>query len=246
MVQSSHALSGLTLLAFALHIGGGAVALVTGTIAAFATKGGRLHRRASNIFFAAMIVMAVFAIWLAIVMPGQLVNTVIGTFTLYLVATAWLTVQRKEGTSGVAEKVLLAVIALLFAPFGLLAFQLAFGLQPYVKSAVPFEGPVLIAVYVFTSVTALAAIADVRVVLAGGISGMPRIARHLWRMLAGLTLAAGSAFTNGIARLVPHAWHVPFGLYFVPQLLVFALLIFWLIRVRFTGWYASGRAVLAR
>jgi hypothetical protein len=231
----------LTLAAFALHIGGGTVALVSGTIAAFATKGGRLHRRAGNVFFGAMIVMAIFAIWLSIVMPDQLANTVGGTFTLYLVATAWLTVQRKEGTSGLAEKVLLAVGVILFAPFGLLAFQLAFGFQPYVKSAVPFEGPVLVAVYVFAAVTALAAIADARVVLAGGISGMPRIARHLWRMLAGLMLAAGSAFTNGIIRLVPHAWHVPIGVYFIPQLLVFVLLIFWLIRVRFTGWYGRAR-----
>jgi hypothetical protein len=240
MVQTPHALPALTLLAFALHIGGGTVALVTGTLAAFTTKGGRLHRRAGNIFFAAMIVMAVFAIWLAVLMPGQLFNTVIGTFTLYLVATAWLTVQRKEGTSGLAEKILLAVIAILFAPFGLLAFQLALGLEPFIRSAVPFKGPVLVAVYVFAAVTALAAIADARVILAGGISGMPRIARHLWRMLGGLTLAAGSAFTNGIIRLVPHDWHVPLGLYFIPQLCVFALLVFWLIRVRFTGWYARA------
>jgi uncharacterized membrane protein len=237
---TSHSLSTLTLLVFALHIASGAVALVAGTTAALATKGGRLHRRAGNIFFTAMIVMAVFAIWLAVVMPDQLVNTVIGTFTLYLVATAWLTVQRKEGTSGIAEKILLAVIVILFAPFGLLAFQLALGFQPFVKSAVPFEGPVLVAVYVFTAVTALAAIADARVVFAGGISGMPRIARHLWRMLAGLTLAAGSAFTNGIIRLVPHAWHVPLGIYFVPQLFVFILLVFWMIRVRFTGWYGRN------
>lgn len=237
-----HHLPALTLLAFVFHIAGGTIALISGTIAAFATKGGRLHRRAGNVFFAAMIVMAVFAVWLAIVMPDQLVNTVIGTFTLYLVATAWLTVQRKEGTSGLGEKILLAVIVLLFAPFGLLAFQLAFGLQPYLKSAVPFTGPVLVAVYVFTAVTALSAIADGRVVLAGGISGMPRIARHLWRMLAGLMLAAGSAFTNGISRLVPQAWHVPLGVYFIPQLLVFVLLIFWLIRVRFTGWYGQRAA----
>jgi len=242
MIPHDPALSTPTLFAFALHIGGGTVALVSGTIAAFATKGGPRHRRAGNVFFAAMIVMAVFAIWLAIMMPDQLVNTVIGTFTLYLVATAWLTVQRKEGTSGLAEKLLLAVIVLLFAPFGLLAFQLALGLQPYLKSAVPFEGPVLVAVYVFTGLTALAAIADARLILAGGISGMPRIARHLWRMLAGLVLASGSAFTNGIARLVPHAWHVPLGVYFIPQLLVFVLLVFWLIRVRFTGWYGRNAA----
>jgi len=37
-----------------------------------------------------------------------------------------------------------------------------------------------------------------------GIVGATRIARHLWRMCLGLTLAAGSAFTMG-ARFVPGA-----------------------------------------
>jgi hypothetical protein len=56
-------------------------------------------------------------------------------------------------------------------------------------------------------------------------------------MCAGLTFAAGSAFTNGLPRLLPKTVHVPLLLLFVPQLLSLALLIFWMIRVRFTGWY---------
>ena len=103
------------------------------------------------------------------------------------------------------------------------------------KSAVPFKGPVLIAIYGFTSVLAIAAIGDAKIVIAGGISGAPRIARHLWRMCVGLTLAAGSAFTNGFARLLPGPYHVP-PLFFFPQFLPLGLLIFWMIRVRFTRW----------
>lgn len=243
IAHTSAGLSPLTLAAFALHIAAGTTALVSGAIALFAAKGGRLHRAAGNVFFPAMLVMAAFAIYLAIAMPGQLVNVVIGIFTLYLVTTAWLTVRRNGTAPGLAEKTAFGVIVLLFAPFGLLACQLALGLQPFIRSAVPFEGPVLVAVYVFTAVTALAAVTDARVIFAGGISGMPRVARHLWRMCAGLMLAAGSAFTNGVARLVPHSWHVPFGLYFVPQLLVLGFLVFWMIRVRLTGWY--GRTTTA-
>ncbi len=93
----------------------------------------------------------------------------------------------------------------------------------------------LIAIYVFTSVLACAAIGDARMVLAGGISGRPRIARHLWRMCLGLTLAAGSFFTNVLSRLLPGPVHVT-DIFFVPQLLVLGFLIFWLIRVRFAGW----------
>lgn len=50
------------------------------------------------------------------------------------------------------------------------------------KSAVPLKGPVLIAIYGFTLVLAIAALSDAKVVFLGGISGAPRIARHLWRM----------------------------------------------------------------
>jgi len=124
----------------------------------------------------------------------------------------------------------------LCAPFAILSFQLATGLPPLFQSAVPFKGAVLIAIYAFTAVLAAGVIGDARLVLAGGIAGAPRIARHLWRMCLGLTLAAGSAFTNGFARLLPGHYHVP-TVFFLPQFLPLILLIFWMIRVRFTGWY---------
>jgi hypothetical protein len=232
----------MTMLAFVLHIGSGAVGLVSGTVAAFARKGGHLHRAAGNVFFFSMLVMATFACYLAVVMPGQIVNLFIGTFASYLVATAWLTVRRKEGTIGVGEKIALSVALVLCAPFAILTFQLATGLPPLFTSAVPFKGPVLIAIYGFTSVLAIAATSDAKVVLAGGISGAPRIARHLWRMCLGLTLAAGSAFTNGLARFLPGPYHVP-PAFFFPQFLFLGLLIFWLIRVRFTNWFEQDAVV---
>src|SRR6266516_7016977 len=49
----------------------------------------------------------------------------------------------------------------------------------------------------------MAAIGDAKLVLAGGISGARRIGRHLWRMCLGITLAAGSAFTNGFPAPPP-------------------------------------------
>jgi len=91
---------------------------------------------------------------------------------------------------------------------------------------------VLIAIYIFTSVLALAAIGDARLVLSGGLSGAPRIARHLWRMCLGLTLAAGSFFTNALPRLLPPPVHIT-PIFFLPQLLLLGFLVFWMIRVRF-------------
>src|SRR5665213_3082528 len=225
----------MTTLAFVLHMGGGTLGLVSGTAAAFARKGGRVHRAAGNVFFWSMLVMAVFAIYLGFAMPGQLVNVFIGIFAFYLVATGWMTVRRKEGAIGLSEKIGLMVAIILFAPFAILTFQLATGLPPFLKSTVAFEGPVLVAIYGFTSVLAIAAISDAKLVFAGGISGVPRIARHLWRMCLGLTLAAGSAFTNGLPRLLPGLYHAPLVL-FLPQFLPLGLLVFWMTRLRFTGW----------
>jgi hypothetical protein len=225
----------MTALAFILHIGGGAIALASGTAAAFARKGGRLHRQAGIVFLISMLVMATFAAWLAVVEPDQLVNLFIAIFTSYLVVTGWLTVHRGKGRTGLSEKIALFVSLCLFTPFGILSFQLATGLTPLFKSALPFEGPVLIAIYSFTAVLALAAIGDARVVAATRASGAPRISRHLWRMCLGLTLATGSAFTNGFSRLLPGPHHVP-PAFFYPQFLPLGLMIFWTIRVRLTRW----------
>lgn len=227
----------MTKLALILHVFAGTIALFAGTVAVFSRKGGRTHRAAGTVFFVSMLVMAAFADYLAVAIPDQIPNLFIGTFTIYLVATAWLTVRRKERSAGIAEKIALVVILCLCVPFVILSFQLATGLAPFVKSATPFEGPVLVAIYTFTFLVVMAALGDARLVWSGGVSGTRRIGRHLWRMCLGLALAAGSAFTNGLPRLLPKNLHIPLFLLFVPQLFVLALLIFWLIRVRFTGWY---------
>jgi hypothetical protein len=181
-----------------------------------------------------MLIMAIFAIGLALALSDQ-VNLFIGSFAFYLVATAWMAVRREDGTSGIFEKAALVVALCLCAPFGILAFQLMFGMTPLFKSTVPFKGPVLIAIYLFTCVLALAAIGDAKLVLGGGLSGTRRIARHLWRMCLGLTLAAGSFFTNALPRLLPSPVRIT-PLFFVPQLLLLAFLVFWMIRVRFMNW----------
>ncbi|HLZ81930.1 MAG TPA: DUF2306 domain-containing protein [Caulobacteraceae bacterium] len=231
-------LHAITLLAFVLHIAGGTVGLVSGTVALLASKGGRVHRTAGTVFFFSMLVMAALACYLAVVMPGQLVNLFIGTFAAYLVATGWMTVRRRGGGAGLAERIAFVVAIVLCAPFAILSFQLAAGLPPLFKSAVPLEGPVLIAIYSFTTVLAIALIGDARVVLGGGAAAAPRIARHLWRMCLGVTLAAGSAFTNGLPRLLPAPHDVP-PAFFLPQFIPVGFLIFWMIRVRFTPWLGA-------
>jgi uncharacterized membrane protein len=218
----SPALHALTLLAFALHIGGGAIGLVSGTVAVIARKGGRLHRKAGTVFVVSMVVMAVFGCYLGFVMPDQRVNVFISIFALYLILTAWLTIRRRDSAIGLSEKIALLVGIGLCAPFAVLSFQLALGLTPLFKSAVPFKVPVRF-----------------------GISGVSRISRHLWRMCLGLTLAAGSGFTNGFARLLPGPYHVPLA-FFLPQFIPVGLLVFWMIRVHSLAWVRLAPAAQER
>jgi len=227
----------VTNLVLILHVITGTIALLAGIVAISSRKGARTHRVAGTVFFVSMLVMAVLADYLALAIPGQIPNLFIGTFTIYLVGTAWLTVWRKERSVGTPEKISLFVILGLCVPFVILSFQLATGLKPSFKSAVPLEGPVRIAIYSFTFFVAMAAIGDAKLVLAGGITGARRIARHLWRMCLGLTFAAGSAFTNGLPRLLPNTVHVPLILLFIPPLSSLVLLVFWVARVRVTDWY---------
>lgn len=224
------ALHSATRLAFVVHVGGGTVGLVSGTVAAFAQKGERLHRAAGTVFFVSMLVMATFAAWLAIVIPGQMSNLQGAILSFYLVATAWLTVRRKQRTIGGAEKLGLAAILCLSVSLGIWSIVAGAGLVPGVK------GGLLFATYMVTAIAAVAAIGDARLVLQGGIAGAARIARHLWRMLTALFLAFGSGFGNGLARLLPGPFHIP-PLFLTPMLLPLGLIIFWMIRVRLTGWY---------
>jgi Predicted membrane protein (DUF2306) len=229
----------LTVLAYVLHVTGGAIALVSGYIALFAPKGGRLHRAAGTIFFISMLVMAAFAAYLGLVVPGQLVNVFIAAFALYFVITSWLAAKRTaSGKPALGDRLALIASLIIFVPFGIIVFEKVMGLPLLFKSAVPIEGPVLIALYSFTGMLAIAVIGDARAAF-GRLTTTERVGRHLWRMCVGLTMATGSAFTNGFARLLPGPYHVP-PAFFYPQFVPLILLLYWMIRIRFPGWWSAG------
>lgn len=217
--------------AFALHITAGALAAICGIIAISVRKGGRIHRVAGRIFACSMLIMAAFAFWLALAMPDQRVNVFISILASYLVATGWLAVYRGSAATKMAEKVALALAVALCAPFLLLSFELLIGVAPIFRSSVPFKGPVLIAIYAFTAILVSATLGDARVVFGQPALGVRRVSRHLWRMSVGLTLALGSGFTNGLARLLLGPYHVPTA-FFLPQLVPLVLLAYWMIRIR--------------
>lgn len=204
--------------ALVLHVGGGGVAIVSGYGAMVAKKGGRLHRLSGNVFFASMLTMAGVAAIVAPMLPdGPWVNTPAAIFTLYLTLTAWLTARRRPGETGRAEAALVA------APIGIAAVGLYLAVT---SGGSGMYGPV----YAFAVVGALAALRDVAMLRQGGISGVARTARHLWRMSAAFFVATGSFFF-GQADVLPDAVRqsaIPMVLGLGPLV----LMAFWLVRVR--------------
>jgi hypothetical protein len=204
---------------------------------------------AGKVFVVSMLTMGVFAVYLAIT-RNQPNNIGGGILTVYLIGTAWLTARRRDGeTSRLDWVVLLIPLAL-----GILTWMN--GIQ-VVRSGESSQNGVPVGMTFFMgSVMLLAATGDVRMLLRGGVFGVKRIARHLWRMCFGLFIAAGSFFlgpSNRPLRLLSalgigqHLSPVFFSttLYLILSVLPLILLIFWLVRVRFTNAYKGKPIQLA-
>ena len=232
-----------------VHIAGGTLGLLSGTAAICFRKGCRPHVLAGRVFVASMLIMALGAAYLGIE-KHQPNNVSGGIFTFYLIGTAWLTARRRPGeTSRLDWVALLIPLAL-----GILTWLAGINVLRRGESS---QGGVPVGMSLFMgSVMLLAAVGDVRMLVRGGALGAKRLARHLWRMCFGLFIAAGSFFlgpSNRPLRLISSfgiGQHLPpalfsMGLYLVLTILPLVILIFWLVRVRFTGIYKTNpRAVL--
>jgi hypothetical protein len=229
-----------------VHILGGTLGLVSGTAAMIFRKGSPSHVLAGKIFVASMLTMGTMATYLAII-KHQSGNIGGGILTVYLIGTAWLTARRRDGeTSRFDWVVMLVPLAL-----GLLTWMNGINV---VRSGASSQDGVPVGMIFFTgSVMLLAAAGDVRMLVGGGVSGTKRIARHLWRMCFGLFIAAGSFFLGpsnrplrllssvGIGKHLPAALFST-NLYLILTILPLILMIFWLLRVRFSSAY-KGKAI---
>ena len=219
------------------HIAVGAVAVLAGFAAVVFRKGEAAHRTAGSIFVISMVLMTTTAAYLAWrIQSFTLVSAIVAA---YVVITSWATIRRHDGRYGAIE-----VIGMLFV-LGASALNLWMGWQalhaPGGEVGGYPPGPYL----VFGSVGALMAATDLKVIVRGGITGKARIERHLWRMCMGLFLAVASFLTQGLRHILPDhlkgtALH--WALIFVPSLIAIAVMIYWLIRVRFGGWYKGETA----
>ena len=217
-----------------LHIAGGTVGIISGAVALLSRKGGRSHRIAGTVFLVSMLIMATIGAATSPFLPvPSLTNVAAGTLTFYLVATGWVAIKREKGRIGRFEKGGLGV-ALGVVAAGAIFILMAMNSPTGRIGTTPPQ-----AFYVFAIVGAIAAAGDLRMILRGGLSGSARIARHLWRMSAALTIASGSFFL-GQQKIMPALMRGSPWL-FVPVIAPLLLMVFWLIRVRLTPGFKSPR-----
>ena len=210
-----------------IHVASGAVALLSGAVAVAVRKGGDRHISAGIWFCVAMFVLGVSA---SILSPFKTPpdSPVGGIMVCYFVATAWMAARRRNGMPGWFEKIACAsVLVIAFAIIGH-GFEVAFA-PPGFFSGPPGPG----VLFALGGLCVLAGLGDLRFILRGRLSAAQRITRHLWRMCFALFIATGSFFL-GQQKVMPPALRGS-PILFVLALAPFALMIFWLVRVRFSS-----------
>jgi hypothetical protein len=209
-----------------VHIVGGSIALLSGAAALTVRKGGRWHARAGTAFFASMLVMTSTGAVIAILKPER-GTALVGTFTCYLVATAWTAARQRSGKPTGLDRA--AFVIAIGCAIGQLLLGVAGFNDPDGKvDSLPWQVH-----FVFGALALLAVTLDLNFLLKGQLSGLQRIGRHLWRMSTAMLIAT-SSFFNGQRDEFPEAWQ-DFFLWDALPLLVLATMIFWIFRVRFSA-----------
>ncbi len=154
-----------------------------------------------------------------------------GIFASYLAFTAATTVKPLPRTGRGLD------VALMILAFTLAAGMYAYGVVAWEKPRHMFTGVPAGMFFFLGTICLLAGLGDWRMIREGGLQGIRRLTRHLWRMCFGLFIATGSFFL-GQMQFVPAPIRV------VPLLLVLAiaplvLLLYWVWRVRLRG-HVSG------
>ena len=201
-----------------VHIASGVIALLAGTAAVAARKGGPIHANAGTWFFGSMLVLGVTAGILEPFRdpPG---SPLAGVFVCYFVATSWVTARRRDGRTGWFEKIACA------AALGTGALIIYGAFTGATTPAGP--GPV----FIFGALCILAGLLDLNAILRAPLRPVQRIARHLWRMCVAFFIATGSFFL-GQQDVMPASIQgspILFVLAFAP----FGIMAFWLARIRF-------------
>ena len=203
----------------AVHIAAGILALPAGTLAVAARKGGRLHVRAGNVFFASMMVLGLTAAVLEPMRSPTPGSPVGGIMVCYFLITSWVAARRRDGVTGWFEFGAAAVA------LGMAGLMILGGMTGATTPA--GAGPV----FAIGTICLLAGLLDLNAALRGKLKPAQRLARHLWRMCFAFFVATGSFFL-GQQDVLPAAVRGS-PLLFVLAFAPFAVMAFWLVRIRF-------------
>lgn len=203
-------------LATAVHVGAGSLALTAGAVALAVRKGDAAHRRAGQAFVLSMLVMG----WLGFVLAipqDDVTSACIGLFVMQLAATGWLAARRATGPGDGRME-----LALGLAGFGIATVLVVLNLDPARARFAPAFN------FGFAGLIAWASALDVRTALRGAMPHPQRLARHFWRVMLALLLAAASFFIGqqDAFPLAIRGWTV----WYLPPLVVIVLLAVWLAR----------------
>src|SRR5262245_32549851 len=210
-----------------IHIIAGSLGILSGFLALYAVKGGALHRKSGSVFVYAMVTMALVGASLAALgNVAPVANVPVGLLTTYLVVTGVESVRSTSHSRRfeVALTLLALACGLALATFGFVASSRPNG-KLYGMPSFPF--------FIFGAIASIAVLGDFRAFRRGGLGslrGAPRVARHLWRMSTALLIAAFSFFL-GQAKVIPKPIRI-YPLLMVPPLIVLAVMLYWLWRVR--------------
>ena len=212
--------TGLPLLALAFHVATGMIALVAGFIAVAMRKGGTWHRRSGIVFVYAMIATGITAAGLELY-EGKPAG---GVVIVYFVVTAWTAVKPLSRAGRPVDITLLLIAAVLAAG------SYVRGFTALERPGNQIEGVPAAMMFFMATILLLASIGVVRMMLAGGVKGTRRVARHLWRMCFGLYIASGSFFLGQMQVIPEPVRSLP--LLFALAVSPLVVLLYWMWRVR--------------
>lgn len=216
--------TGLPLLSLAFHVATGVVALAAGYVAIAARKGGTLHRRSGVVFVCTMIAMGLAAVGISIYEGKDDVAS--GALTAYLVFTALTTVKPVRGVGRRAQ------IGLMLLAFAFAAGGFARAFTALDRPGNHIEGVPAGMMFFMSSIVLLAAIGDARMIMAGGIQGTRRLARHLWRMCFALFIASGSFVSQLVMMKFMPEWMRSVPVIVAVAAAPLVVLLYWMWRVR--------------
>ena len=203
------------------------IAIAGASLAVLAPKGKSLHRFAGRVYLPAMVITGLSGAVLGLIAWDRLIITgFAGVLAVYLTVTGWQAAHRHfDHRDTVTRLAALAITANTLALAGLGGWALTrVGGQALGYAAEDY--------FFLATLSALGGGFDVARLLRRSETDRQRLSRHLWRMLLGFFMAAGSLFTGPGAVIFPETVRQS-GLLALPELAILLTLLIWLSRLRF-------------